>query len=59
MPANPNSPNEAQRRPYVKHRVEDNFYDKDGNVVDKTTLEAHIDHGEYDFEKISEKIRSE
>lgn len=54
MPANPNSPNEGQRRPYVTHRIENNFYDKDGNVVPKNSLEAHIEYDEYDFGKISD-----
>lgn len=55
MPANPNSPNEGQRRPYVTHRIENSFYDKDGNVVPKNSLEAHIEYDEYNFEKISDK----
>ncbi|WP_194846775.1 hypothetical protein [Candidatus Neptunochlamydia vexilliferae] len=59
MPANPNSPNECQRKPYVKHRIEDKFYDKDGNVVDKGSPEAHIDYAEYDFKKISDKTQKE
>ncbi|MCB1106740.1 MAG: hypothetical protein KDK76_01430, partial [Chlamydiia bacterium] len=54
MPANPNSPYEGQRRPYVKHRVENNFYDKNGNIVPEDSLEAHIDYNEYDFNIISE-----
>ena len=59
MPANPNSPNEGQRRPYVKHRIKGNFYDKDGNVVLVDSLEAHIEYDKYDFEKISDKAKKE
>ncbi|MBF5060130.1 hypothetical protein NEPTK9_001660 [Candidatus Neptunochlamydia vexilliferae] len=56
MPANPNSSFEGHQRPYVKHRVENSFYDKNGNVVHERSLEAHIDYDEYDFEKISSKV---
>lgn len=59
MPANPNSANAGQRRPYVKHRIENNFYDKDGNVVLEDSLEAHIEYDKYDFEKISDKAKKE
>ena len=59
MPANPNSPNEGQHRPYVKHRIENNFCDKNGNIVPEDSLEAHIEYDKYDFKKISDKTQKE
>ena len=53
MPAKPNPGYEGHSRPYVTHRIQDDYYDKDGNIVPKDSLEAHIHPDEYDFEKIS------
>lgn len=59
MPANPDSPFPGHQRPYVTHRIEDRYYDKDGNVVDKETIEAHIDINEYDYEKITLEAKND
>ncbi|QEI14101.1 hypothetical protein FY115_05945 [Cellvibrio japonicus] len=42
MPGNPNSPNIAQRKPYVKRQIDGKFYDRNGRVVAGDSIEAHI-----------------
>ena len=53
LPAKPNPGYEGHIRPYVKHRIQYDYYDKDGNIVPEKSFEAHIHPDEYDFEKIS------
>jgi RHS repeat-associated protein len=42
MPGDPNSPNPAQREPYMKVQVSGRFLDAGGNEVSGDTPEAHI-----------------
>jgi len=42
MQDNPDSPNPAQQKPYVKRQIDGKFYDKSGNVVRGDSPEAHI-----------------
>ena len=56
MEGNPNSPNLGQQRPYVIHRVDGKFLDKNGNIVSRKGVEPHILFEEYDFEKLSKLV---
>lgn len=49
MPGNPNSPNPAQRVPYVKRIKDGRALDKLGNPVDSSSAEAHIPLIEFHF----------
>lgn len=49
MPGNPNSPNPAQRDPYVKRMKDGKALDVNGNVVDKDSPEAHIPLADFKF----------
>lgn len=51
MPGNPYSPNVAQRQPYIVRQKDGKFFDKNGNIVDKKTLEGHIPYNEFIFFK--------
>lgn len=56
MPGNPNSPNPAQRGPYVKHRTDKGYFDKHGQLVKKNSFESHIPLDEYNFEKLNQLV---
>jgi RHS repeat-associated protein len=47
MPGNPNSPNPAQRQPYVKWMRDGHYLDKNGNAVPGDSPEAHIPVNEF------------
>jgi hypothetical protein len=49
MPGNPNSPNPAQQKPYVKENVSGQPIDKFGNPVDSASPESHVPRDEYIF----------
>ena len=52
MPGNPNSPNIAQRKPYVIHKTPKGAMNNKGNHVKADSFEAHIPLNEYDFKKL-------
>ncbi|WP_316355633.1 hypothetical protein [Candidatus Neptunichlamydia sp. REUL1] len=49
MPGNPNSPNPAQQKPYVKQRTDKGYLDKYGKLVAKDSFESHIPISDYQF----------
>lgn len=49
MPGNPNSPNPAQRSPYVKRMKDGTAYDVRGRPVDARSPEAHIPVDDFRF----------
>lgn len=53
MPGNPNSPNPGQRKPYVKHRTDKGYLDKNGKIVSKESFDSHIPINEYSFDNIT------
>ena len=59
MQGNPRSPYIGQQGPYVKHSINGQFLDKEGNIVSKSKLEAHIPIHEYDFAKLSKMVPHE
>ena len=53
MPGNPNSPNPAQRSPYIKFMKNGNFYDVNGNpLLNGNIPEAHIPLNQFDINKM-------
>lgn len=50
MPGKPHSPNEAQQKPYVVHKKNGNFLDKNGKIVKKGSAESHIPLEEFVYE---------
>jgi RHS repeat-associated protein len=51
MPGNPNSPNTAQKSPYVKRQINGKFYDTQGRVVPGDSPDAHIPLDQFKFEE--------
>jgi hypothetical protein len=47
MPGNPDSPNPAQQKPYVKHMRNGKALGKNGNPVSPDSPEAHIPRDEF------------
>jgi hypothetical protein len=47
MPGKPHSPNPYQRKPYVTHQRNGNAIDKQGKIVEKDALDAHIPYEEF------------
>ncbi|QVL57761.1 MAG: hypothetical protein KFB93_01410 [Simkaniaceae bacterium] len=48
------SPRIGQQRPYVTHKVNGKFLDREGKIVPRVSTEAHIEYKEYDFSKLME-----
>lgn len=49
MPGNPLSPNVGQRQPYIIRQLNGKYYDAQGNIVNKKSLEGHIPYDDFIF----------
>ena len=54
--ANSNSKWLYQRKPYVKHKVNGKYLDKNGNPIAADLPEAHIPLNEYNFKKLAKAV---
>jgi hypothetical protein len=49
MPGNPNSPNPAQKNPYVTRQADGKSYNVDGKEVPRNSPEAHIPKEQFKY----------
>ncbi|WP_150120052.1 MULTISPECIES: hypothetical protein [unclassified Sulfitobacter] len=57
MPGNPNSPFPAQRRPYVKVRIDGQYYNSLGKVTRNSSQDSHIPANKFKLSKFHDLIR--
>lgn len=55
-PGNPNSPNPAQRNPYVKYMINGRFYDINGKLLPNGNIpEAHIPLNQFNINNMPKR----
>ena len=56
MPGKPHSPNPCQQKPCVVVKIDGKYFNKLGEIVKRSDLEAHIPLEEFDLLSITRKI---